>query len=258
MLSALLTGCATISTVRTGLIPPSSQVTTPSFSEHILFGYPSNEGQILYRQGYVLSHNQKTKVANWASYLLKDSYIVDIIPRSEDFKADPDLPKGERAELIDYERSGYDRGHLVPADDMKRSRRTMSESFYLSNMTPQVPSFNRGIWRALEFKIQRWAKERKMIHVITGPIFAESIRRTIGPNHVAVPTHFYKILVSGESPDKLDSIAFIIPNAGQAISEIPGFITTIDEIERLTGFNFLNELDEVTQERVESYKSDLW
>ena len=254
--AALLSGCATTQVARPVLVSP--QAARFPVSEHILFGYPSAEGHILYREGYVLSHNRQTKIANWASYHLKDSYVVDTVPRSENFKADPDLPKGERAELADYEGGGYDRGHLVPADDMKRNQRTMSESFYLSNMTPQVPGFNRGIWRILESKVQKWAKERKSIYVMTGPIFAESARKTIGPNHVTVPMHYYKIVVSEDNPEKLNAIAFIIPNEGRPSSELPGFITTIDEIERRTGLNFLNELDEVTQRRVESRKAALW
>lgn len=229
-----------------------------SQAEHILYGYPGLEGRILYREGYVLSHNNQTKVANWASYHIKDSYLVEAFPRLDNFKPDPDLPGGERAELVDYEGSGYDRGHLVPADDMKRSKKTMSESFYLSNTAPQVPSFNRGIWRALEAKVRKWAKQRKSIHVMTGPIFTGSTPKTIGSSRVAVPTHFYKIVVSGTRRDNLDSIAFIFPNEANPSASLSGFITTVDEIEKLTRLDFLNELEDVAEEKIESAKATLW
>lgn len=132
LLSLFFAGCAsTRQLVPTTPQPYPLQTLTPeqksSQAEHVLFGYPSFEGRILYREGYVLSHNKRTRVANWASYHLKNSYLVDAVQRSDDFKPDPDLPKGDRAEVKDYEGSGYDRGHLVPADDMKRSKTTMSD-----------------------------------------------------------------------------------------------------------------------------------
>ena len=229
-------------------------------NEHIIYGFPGTQGKILYRKGYVLDYNPATKDAVWASYHLTDTYLVANTPRSNDFRPDPDLPVGQRAELSDYRKSGYDRGHLVPAEDMRRGPQTESETFLLSNMTPQVgEGFNRGIWEKLESKVRLWAKQRKNIYVIDGPIFTGANHKTIGANHVAVPDKFYKIVVScTEKGDNIDAIAFIFPNQKIAGTPLTAFITTIDEIENETGLDFLKDLDKQIQARVEAQKARMW
>lgn len=209
-------------------------------------------------------------MADWASYHLTDEYLKGSVPRSDDFRPDPDLEKSKRSELIDYSGSGYDRGHLVPAADMARSAQTMSESFLLSNMAPQMgPGFNRGIWKGLEEKVRDWALERNNLYIMTGPLYLDgegnrirdsSRLTTIGPNRVAVPTHFYKIIVSvGSTPEDLDAIAFILPNRGNPSDFLPRFITSIDEIEGLTGLDFMHELEDTIESEAESKKgSPLW
>lgn len=233
---------------------------TATTNEHIIFGYPSTDGTILYRQGYVLCHDNDKKVADWISYHLTDKYLVKNVSRTDDFRADPDLPEGGRSELEDYRGSGYDRGHLAPAGDMTRNREVMSESFLLSNMAPQIgPSFNRGIWKTLESKVRKWAEERKNIYIITGPIYSDEDYEIIGPNKVAVPAHFYKIVVSGtKAGEDLDAIAFILPNEKNPSSALPGFIASIDEVEGSTGLDFLNELDDTIEDELESLKAEMW
>lgn len=229
-------------------------------SEHIFYGCPSTDCTILYREGYVLCHDNDKKVADWVSYHLADKYLVKNAERTDDFRADNDLAEGERSELEDYKGSGYDRGHLAPAGDMTRSKKIMSESFLLSNMAPQVGvGFNRGIWKVLEKNVRDWAEEREDIYVITGPIYAESEYDTIGPNEVAVPTHFYKTAISG-SPEEnnLDAIAFILPNEKNSSSLLPEFITTIDDVEEKTNLDFLHELDDTVEDELEAEKTEMW
>jgi endonuclease G, mitochondrial len=232
----------------------------PPTSEHIIFGYPSTTGTILIRKGYVLDHDNDKKVATWVSYHLTDKYLVQNVPRSDDFRPDPDLPKGQRSELADYNKSGYDRGHLCPAEDMRRDAQTESETFLLSNMAPQVGAgFNRQIWKNLESKVRQWAKKRKNIYVLTGPIYANRTYPTIGPNKVAVPSHFYKIIVSatpkGNDPD---TITFIMPNKNLGSTPIKSYITTIDEVEKRTGLNFLRGLPDPIEKKLEAKKAVIW
>lgn len=229
-------------------------------SEHVLFGYPGTEGTILNREGYVLCHNNKKKVADWASYHLTSEYLIKRTDRTDDFRPDLDLPEGQRSELEDYRGSGYDRGHLVPARDMARSRKTMSESFLLSNMAPQIGhGFNRGIWRVLEEKVRNWTQEKRNVYVITGPVY-EGDYATIGPDEVAVPPYFYKIVVSccAEEGAPLDAIAFILPNKSNPDDMFPEFITTIDEIEKKTGLDFLHELNDRVEDKLEARKAEMW
>jgi len=237
----------------------SSEKQLPA-SEHIIYGYPSTTDTILYRKGYVLDHDNNKKVAVWVSYHLTDKYLVKNVNRSDDFRPDPDLPKGQRAELIDYKKSGYDKGHLVPAEDMRREEKTESESFLLSNMTPQIgPKFNRGIWKELEAKVRRWVKQRKDIYVIAGPIYESQNYKTIGPNKVAVPTAFYKIIVSCNYNGKdIDAIAFILPNKPIPSKKLANYITTIDEVEKETGLDFFHDLEKQTETKLEAQKSPMW
>ena len=238
----------------------SAQVKRSDDNENILFGYPDHERIILYRKGYVLGYNSEKKVADWVSYHFTDAYLVKKAPRINDFRPDTDLPPGQRAELKDYNRSGYDRGHLAPAADMARNAQTMSESFLLSNMAPQVGrGFNRGIWKKLEERVRKWVRQRKNVYVLTGPIYVDSKHKTIGPNKIAIPTHFYKIIVScTETGGNLDSIAFILPNKKNSNSLLPKFIISIDEIEEKTGLDFLHDLDDETENKLEAMKAVMW
>lgn len=207
-----------------------------------------------------MDYDTRTKVASWVSYHLTAAYLVQNAPRTNDFRPDPDLPKGKRSEMADYDKSGYDRGHLVPAEDMRRDRQTESETFLLSNMSPQVGvGFNRGIWKNLEAKVREWAKKQKNIYVMTGPIYATKTYKTIGPDKVAVPTHFYKIIVScTPKRESLDAIAIILPNKNLGATPIKNYITTIDEVEKETGLNFMCDLKADVQSKLEAKKAAMW
>ena len=260
LLSDCNTPAKSQSTPTSGSATLSAYVKRADNNEHILFGYPGHEKIILYRKGYVLGYNPDKKVADWVSYHFTDAYYVKNTGRTQDFRPDPDLPPGQRAELVDYKNSGYDRGHLAPAADMARDHQTMSESFLLSNMAPQVGiGFNRGIWKKLEEKVRGWVHQKKNIYVFIGPIYVDSNYRTIGPGRVAVPTHFYKIVVScTEAGENLDAIAFILPNQKEPDSMLPQFITSIRDIEKRTGLDFMHDLDDDTENTIETKKSTMW
>jgi endonuclease G, mitochondrial len=240
------------------LFPPS--LAAPATSEHILYGYPSTTGTILVRKGYVLDHDNAKKVATWVSYHLKDAYLVQNVPRPKNFRPDPDLPKGQRSELVDYSQNSkiYDRGHQAPAEDMRREKQTESETFLLSNMSPQIKKFNEITWEKLEAKVRDWAKKRKNIYVMTGPIYAKTYK-TIGPNKVAVPSAYYKIIVSCNTKlTSLDAIAFILPHKDLGATPIENYISTIDEVEKETGLNFLPDLTTQVQNKLEAKKAEMW
>ena len=108
------------------------------------------------------------------AYELTAQEVQGIVSRSDDFRADPEIITGSAA-LVDYRGSGYDRGHLAPAADMKWSEEAMSESFYMSNMSPQAPGFNRGIWKSLESRVRSWAVENGTVYVVTGGILSPGL-----------------------------------------------------------------------------------
>jgi len=224
--------------------------------EYTKYGVPATSGDILCRKGYLLAHDPVRKTPIWVIEHLTVDKVNGSLPRKDSFKADPDLPKGRRAELADYKKSGYDQGHMAPSADMAWDEQAMSESFYLSNMVPQVGiGMNRGIWKDLEDKVRKWTLDRKSMYVFTGPIYSDNYE-SIGENEVAVPNHLYKIVFD---PERNEAISFIMPNRQLKSSDMPKFIVTICEIENKTGLNFLSTLASDVQDRIESLQAaDLW
>lgn len=133
----------------------------------------------------------------------------------------------------------------------------MEESFYLSNMAPQVgPGMNRGIWATIEETIRRWVSTRGELFIYTGPIYETTSPARIGPNQVAVPTHFYKVVFD---PVRVDTIAFVVPNAPHPNRRIEEFITSVRDIEVRTGLNFLNRINPAVQALIEeAVAAGLW
>ena len=123
--------------------------------------------------GFMLKYNEQYEQAEWVAYQLTAAEVLGTLERTNNFKADPNI-ETESAALRDYRGSGFDRGHLAPAADMKWSTAAMSESFLMSNMSPQRPGFNRGIWKKLEGLVRRWAEENEEIYVVTGPILTDA------------------------------------------------------------------------------------
>ena len=223
---------------------------------HVQYGAPSQSPVLLCRKGYALSHNGDYKVAGWVAYLLTRESVHGTQKRSNDFRADPDLEQDQRSEPRDYRNSGYDKGHLAPAESMASSPQTMSESFLMSNMAPQVGvGFNRHIWAQLEGRVRDWARERGELYVVTGPVYAPAPEKRIGPNQVAVPTHFYKVLFD---PQKVEALAFLLPNADLRGDDLTKFLTSIDHIEELTGLDFLSTLEDAVETVLEASVSQMW
>jgi endonuclease G, mitochondrial len=146
---------------------------------------------------------------------------------------------------------------MAPAADMKWDQQAMVECFYLSNMVPQVgKGMNQGIWKNLEEYVRNWAINRGELYIFTGPIYEGGIKKTIGNNKVAVPTHLYKIVYDHQ---KAEAIAFIMPNEKLDSEDMPNYIVTIREIEKKTGLNFLSNMEKNVQDNIENKKAQgLW
>ena len=168
--------------------------------------------------------------------------------RTNDFREDYKVKTGS-ASLSDYKGSGYDRGHLAPAGDMKMSSTAMSESFFMSNMSPQHPSFNRGIWKKLEGSVRNWADDNGEIHIVTGPILNEQFS-TIGYNGVSIPNYYYKVILDYKEPG-LKGIGFILLHE-KSSSSLKSFAVSIDEVERRTGIDFYHSLPDEIENQIES------
>jgi DNA/RNA endonuclease G (NUC1) len=154
--------------------------------------------------------------------------------RKDDFRPDPKVFPECQAQLRDYAGQPYDRGHMSPAGNNTQSAEIMSESFFLSNMVPQVPNNNRGIWKQLETWERFWVlKGGGDFYIISGPIFLPN-HKVIG-NGVGVPDYLYKIIVEKNSGQVQ---AYLMPNAPLPVADLPKYQTTMTAVEQATGMKF--------------------
>ncbi len=212
-------------------------------------------GEIIEHTGYTLSYSEEYEVPIWVGYELTKDELFGSVERKDAFRQDPYVSTGS-AILEDYRKSGYDRGHLAPAADFKWSEEAMSETFYLSNMTPQNPSFNKGIWADLEDAVRAMALENESVYVVTGPVLTDGPYETIGVNEVAVPKNFYKVILDYNEPE-IKAIGFIIPNekSNKSIAEYAMSVDDVEEITQIDFFPLLNDEEEsIIEERLELYK----
>jgi len=205
-----------------------------------------NSEKIISHTGYSLLYNEKYKQANWVAYELTKEETNKIFERSNKFISDPQV-KSVNAFDKDYKASGYDRGHLAPAADMGWSASSMTESFYYSNMSPQLPGFNRGIWKKLEELVRTWAIENKAVYVVTGPVLSKGLQ-TIGYNKIAVP-NYYKVILDYQNPN-IKAIGFILPNESSK-SLLQNYAVSIDSVEKVTGIDFFYLLKDQEENLIE-------
>ena len=224
-------------------------------SDNLDYGVPSADC-IVDRMGYALGYSEEHEQSAWVMYrLTREEVLTRKARRTDDFKADPAVVTFS-ALPSDYSRSGYDRGHLAPAEDMKYSEETMRDSFFMSNISPQRPEFNRGVWKRLEKKVRQFATDEESVFVITGPVLERDLEKIGRDNKVSVPRRFFKIVYDETPPKKM--IAFVLPNE-KSNAPLDSFATTVDEVERITGLDFFSGLSAEMQSELESVSdSSAW
>lgn len=230
----------------------SSGNTMFDFEKQVNFLLPAfkPDDEIVRHEGYTLRFRDAYKEADWVAYpLLGYETTGDADRKNEPFKPDPDVSTGS-ALPSDYSRSGYDRGHLAPAGDFKYSQRMMSQSFFMSNMTPQAPQFNRGIWKELEEQVRAWAVRDNGIYVVTGPVLTPGLPTIGRQNEVAIPPYFYKVLLYCNAPE-IRMVAFLLKNEGSDKS-LKQFVVPVDQVEQLTGIDFFPKLPDELERKLES------
>ena len=197
---------------------------------------------------FTLCYEPEHRQASWVKYKLSEQFIDGRQKRTNDYRADENIPDPVLGS--DYRGSGYDRGHLLPAADMKLSYRSMTETFYMTNMSPQNPRFNRGIWARIERRIRRLVKQHGTAHVVTGPILEEDLE-TIDSG-VSIPRWYYKVAYF---PGPQITKAFLIENkAPEKDVYHSDFLVTVDEVESATGFDFFAELPDHVENKIEAIK----
>lgn len=215
----------------------------------------SRPEQLIEHCAYTLSYNPNWHIPNWVAYELTRSETHGNNEREDLFEIDPDV-KGTCPDYRDYSNSGYDRGHMAPAGDMKWDPTAMKECFYLSNICPKDHNLNKGDWNDLEMKARHWANKYGNVFIVCGPIMSDH-PETIGKHDVAVPDAFFKVFLA-EINRQWQAIGFIFENkAGHR--DLRTYCKSIDEIESTTGIDFFPKLDDDIENTVETqYNTNAW
>lgn len=198
--------------------------------------------------GFEVDFNPGHHNPNYVTWTLTpEEARAEAVSRTNKFYPDPQVETC--AQLSDYRNSGFDRGHMAPAGDMKWSAQAMEDCFYLTNICPQAKELNTGAWKNLETNCRRWALQDSTLVIVTGPIYDKEPPATIG-NGVAVPTRFFKVILAPyANPPR--AIGFVMPNA-----KVPGGMaataTSVDEVEKLTGYDFFSSLPDDEENRIEA------
>lgn len=208
---------------------------------------PALEEEIVHYKGMTVSFNKRLHIPNWVAWELTADEVGGDTPREEFFYCDESVEGCP--DSWDYSYSGYDRGHMAPAGDMKWDDEAMRQTFYLTNICPQAPDLNRGTWKTLEEKCRVRAKTDSAIIIICGPILTDPITEYIGDSRVAVPKRFFKVVLSPFREEPV-AIGFIMPNS-KVIGGMQPAAVSVDEVEAATGHDFFSILDDEEEDRLE-------
>jgi endonuclease G len=238
---------------------------------YLALGNPSNatenasnaDNYLMVNTAYALSYNNSRGTANWVAWRVSDGDL-GVADRQNDFRPNPDLPPGfKRVTPTDYTGSGYDRGHLCPSADRSSSEDANSETFLMTNMTPQTPDLNRNVWERLESFSRDIVKKGNVDLYIIAGVYGEKGKLK---RKVTVPTNCWKIVVAlpqgaedvSAVNEKTQIIAVDMPNAaGIGGNDWQQYRTTVRAIERKTGYNFLSNLPQNLQDTLENRTGNL-
>jgi endonuclease G len=249
-----------------GAVVPARTKRSGSNSVHLAMGVPEDnnpaDDHLMVKPQYALSYNKELNVANWVSWQLDASWFGDAPRFKGKFMEDPDLPDGfYRVRHEDYVNSGYDRGHMVRSEERTRSPEDNKTTFFLTNILPQYHELNAGPWLRLEEHCQDLAtKQKKQLFVMAGGLPPRGKRfETIGKG-VYAPDTFFKIVVvleprqdAGDVSASTEVIAVLMPNDKSIMNDgWEKYRTSIDEIEKKTGYDFLPAVSEDVQQVIEA------
>lgn len=190
---------------------------------------------------FAVGHSSATRTPVWSAEHLTEAEVdaARTLPRRDRFHAERQLPTGERAELADYVRSGFDRGHMTPSGDMPTPQ-AQAQSFTLANMAPQVAALNRGLWEEIEETTRELAEQDGDLFVVTGPIFASAGASLRG--RVRVPVAMYKAIYD---PRRRQAGAYVADNASPSSYRV----VSIVQLRQLIGFDVFPSLPERVKAR---------
>ncbi|MDE7385865.1 MAG: DNA/RNA non-specific endonuclease [Muribaculaceae bacterium] len=209
---------------------------------------PALASEMVRYTGMTISFNPELHLPNWVAYELTADEVQGDEPRTNRFYTDHDVPGC--ASPDDYRNTGYDRGHMAPAADMKWNPQAMAESFSMANIAPQANVLNRGSWSKLEDKCRQRALKDSAVIIISGPVLTDPVEIRIGDNRVAVPSRFFKVILSPYTTPPT-AIGFLMPN--EAVKGgMQQCAVSVDSVEAVTGHDFFSALPDEIENYVES------
>lgn len=251
-----------------GLSKPKDDVidqlkATENLKHSSRFGLPSNDNIRLFND-FLLSYDRRLRAPAWVlEHMTPEKLSKNLASRDKSsFHEDATLHPYFTAKLSDFKHSGYDRGHMAAAGNHKISQDDLDQTFTLSNISPQAPQLNQGIWERLESYVRFVTKRSKNLWVVSGPLYLPHngkdgyqyvTYRVIGDTQVSVPTHYFKVFLAEKSDGRFVLEAFLFPNheipSDKAIDDFRVRIPQLDSIERASGVIFFNQLprDKVEQ-----------
>ena len=217
-----------------------------AYCPHLETGTPKRSDQVLCREGYALGYNYNLKSAEWVAYRL-DKEERPGVERHDNFRVDPDIPRKYQTTPKDYKEPVYHLGHLANAESIDKTLTASSETFLMSNIVPQLPGHNIGIWKGIENRERKWADLRGTVYVVLGVVYQEPI--TYIGNRVPVPAAFWKVIFD---PINKQAIAYLTPHKKLYTRDLPTYMVSVDEIERRAGVDLLSALNIKDQQAIEA------
>lgn len=210
------------------------------------YGMPAAD-QILVNRHYVIGYSYYFRQAKWALEIIDPDNPG--LERLDNFRPDFRIPTMFRADLVDYQGSGFDRGHLIASANQRETELQNSETFLLSNMSPQAPQFNRSIWKDLEAEVRRLDAKKRILetYVICGPVFYfDQPVQLIGDEDdnevtIPIPNAYFKSVLAENNRGTLNMWSFLLPNE-ETDKPIESFRVTTTKIEKYTGIELWNQL----------------
>lgn len=216
---------------------------------------PSNWVHILRNPGFLLAYSEIRRNPLWVAYRVRPVEKKRAMPRPEQFSTD--YRTLFRVSASDYSRSGYDRGHMAPNYLMAQvyGPEAQRASFRMTNIVPQRPRLNRELWQRIEeVEVDYWARWFGELWVFTGPVFDD--RPQFMSSGVEIPDGFYKILLDVDRAGKPRVIAFLVPQNVRGDAALDALVVSVDDIEKISGFDFFSELDDVVETALEASTPD--
>ncbi|MBY0370363.1 DNA/RNA non-specific endonuclease [bacterium] len=212
--------------------------------------------RLLEYDGYSAVFDSSRHIPLWVGYILRPQDLQGGVPRYRGrFSVDAKVPGCPTHDAYRAFEGKYERGHLAPSADFRRSAALQKDTFLMTNVAPQLGCFNRGIWLALEDAVREWTRNSEEVFVTTGPLASDQCSKEDGA--ICIPRAFFKAVLK-QGPQGKQAIGFLFPHRCDPERGIAAFSMSVDELERHTGLDFFAALEDTEESRLEAHVEGDW